>query len=445
MQSYTDKHVQPPDPRRQQVALQAKVTQKEVMQSKKVVLAKALLSADRRRLPTSHMLDGSEVEFSEFNDSYEAPQGNQMLKNGNYHANDYEMRHNGGNYPRRMEDYDMQKAYSTYSKLVDPRYGNDAQGNEDEDEDEERVEEDEEELSEAERQNAEHYAEQDTPTRVVPNKITQNLPNGNIYQHQSTEPQQNPGFIAAQGQTSQDPANYSTDSGNENKITRSIPQRGVPGAKRKHRLATQSVAFQNQALEEAQYSVNVDEHVNTHRPKRVSQDGKHSRPSSTTRSMAHKSSIQMFEGQQTVEVEDLDYPLDKLKEMNYLDLEQESFDVDPKAVAPDFDGLNDNLDLEEKLSKVKKFDPEQQRQFFESLPMEQWDKSGDWFLDQFAQLMGKIRDARKAKRELATKFEKEISSRHIAVEDRRKGIVKTMEDMRSGGVNTLRACSQDRV
>src|SRR6202012_4474847 len=73
MQSYTDKHVQPPDPRRQQVALQAKVTQKEVMQSKKVVLAKAQLSADRRRLPTSHMLDGSEVDFSEFNDSYEAP------------------------------------------------------------------------------------------------------------------------------------------------------------------------------------------------------------------------------------------------------------------------------------------------------------------------------------------------------------------------------------
>src|SRR6201996_5810868 len=106
MQSYTDKHVQPPDPRRQQVALQAKVTQKEVMQSKKVVLAKAQLSADRRRLPTSHMLDGSEVEFSEFDDSYEAPQGNQMLKNGHYRANDYEMRHNGGNHPRRMEDYD---------------------------------------------------------------------------------------------------------------------------------------------------------------------------------------------------------------------------------------------------------------------------------------------------------------------------------------------------
>jgi Extracellular mutant protein 11 len=436
MQSYTDKHVHPPDPRRQQVASQARLSMKDVNQARKAALASTQMNADRGHLPTNRALDGSEVEFSEITDVYESPQVITTLKESN--------RANNGHYAQNAKNYENQKAFDHFSKRMDHRdHDESSQGSEEEYEDHD--DEGEEAESVAEEDDVEHYVKHATPTRASPRKMNQNRPNGNMYQPQLGERQLIHKSTAIPSRMPQDQSNYSTDSGSERKLARSIPQRGIRSAKVKAGPVVQSVTFQNDSPDEPQYSKNLDDHANGRQPKQTGQNGKRSRTSSANRNIAQKTPFPNSDGQETAEIENLDYPLDKLKQMNYVDLQNEPFDVNPKPAMSDFDGLDDDMDLEEKLVQLKKFDSEHQRQFFESLTINEWDKTGDWFLDQFTQLMGKMRDARKTKRAIATKFEKEVSERQMAVEERQEGIAKTMESMRSGGVNALRACSQERA
>lgn len=142
-------------------------------------------------------------------------------------------------------------------------------------------------------------------------------------------------------------------------------------------------------------------------------------------------------------VDELDYSEDKLKKRPFTELKREPFDFDPSRNDISMQDIVGTLD--ERLVKVRKLQPEEQRAFFESLPISDWDQAGDWFLGQFTELMGKMRDARKMKRDIAQKFEEEVSQRHVVVENRQSGILSTMNGMKTSGQAALRAASSERT
>ncbi|KAF2672619.1 hypothetical protein BT63DRAFT_420843 [Microthyrium microscopicum] len=133
----------------------------------------------------------------------------------------------------------------------------------------------------------------------------------------------------------------------------------------------------------------------------------------------------------------LDYSLEELKDLNYSDLNNQDFDVDPKATRAtervEGDALKHQLEKGLALSDDKK------KQFFNSLTIDQWDESGDWFLEQYGGLLQKMREARKAKRDLAQKFEKQVAERQDAVEARKGGIMNVLGEMKKSGQVVLKA------
>jgi hypothetical protein len=79
-----------------------------------------------------------------------------------------------------------------------------------------------------------------------------------------------------------------------------------------------------------------------------------------------------------------------------------------------------------------------QVEFFESLSMEDFERTGDLFIDKFTDLMQKIKQARKNKREMILGFEKEIEAREKVVRGKSENLDKMLVDMRAGGQAVLR-------
>jgi hypothetical protein len=140
----------------------------------------------------------------------------------------------------------------------------------------------------------------------------------------------------------------------------------------------------------------------------------------------------------------LDYESETLKIMNYDDLRSQSFDLDPSAggtATKQHVGLSDDElqnPLFDRLALVRDKETEQQQAFFASLPIDEWEEAGDWFLEQFGDIMRKMRDERKQKRKLAKGFEDEISKRHEHVATRKRDITDAMDSMQANGQEILR-------
>lgn len=136
----------------------------------------------------------------------------------------------------------------------------------------------------------------------------------------------------------------------------------------------------------------------------------------------------------------LDYDHDTLIKMNYDDLRNQSLDEDPridhKAVSKLFPA-NTSTDLAERMKAAKRFEERDQATFFDSLTLDEWEKGGDWFLEQFGSILGRMRQARRHKREVAAEFEAEVHKRHDAVESKKRCIQEALKSMRSSGENVL--------
>lgn len=142
--------------------------------------------------------------------------------------------------------------------------------------------------------------------------------------------------------------------------------------------------------------------------------------------------------------EELDYSTNELASKDYGDLRQESFDFDPKAVPFRFDSKMKERNLAERLATIRDSDEVMQQHFFASLTANEWEEAGDWFLDQFADAMKKIRESRQAKRQLAERFEQEVASRNDMIATRHKRTEDELENMRRGGENVVRASTPQR-
>lgn len=128
-----------------------------------------------------------------------------------------------------------------------------------------------------------------------------------------------------------------------------------------------------------------------------------------------------------------DYDDGVLMSKTFVELQQEPFDLDP-AKTVILNGLGASVDnLSMRLAQVQQQSEKEQRSFFTDMPIAKWEESGDWFVDQFAGLMNKLKEARKNKRKMIQDFEAEAAAREEAVRLRSDAIDRKLVKMKQNG------------
>ncbi|KAK1507290.1 hypothetical protein CABS01_08470 [Colletotrichum abscissum] len=135
--------------------------------------------------------------------------------------------------------------------------------------------------------------------------------------------------------------------------------------------------------------------------------------------------------------EKCDYGDEELQRMTYSQLREQPFDEDPaKTSLPTATPLNgDSLSV--KLEHFKDQRESDQKTFFSQMSVGDWERSGDWFLDQFGSVAKKLKEARKEKRDMVDRFETEIAKREEAVRVRTENITKKLSKIRHKGEDML--------
>lgn len=135
---------------------------------------------------------------------------------------------------------------------------------------------------------------------------------------------------------------------------------------------------------------------------------------------------------ETNPIGDYDHPA--LFNMSYDQLKKEDFDTVPRGkpvVLPDDMAQRP---LSDRLEHVQKsLDAADQDKFFRSLQTHEWEDAGDWFLDQFSNIIQRAKEARQKKRKLATEFEAEIEKRYQQVAKRQQHVQDALARMKTQG------------
>lgn len=135
---------------------------------------------------------------------------------------------------------------------------------------------------------------------------------------------------------------------------------------------------------------------------------------------------------------ELDYDDNLLAEMDYDTLRCQAFDYNPAQAESQSASAPPQGTLPDKLEHFLHKDQDVQASFFASMPIEEWDATGDWFLDRFSDVMQRLRRARKEKRQVVETFEEEIAKRQKAVQNKIHGIGQTLEALKSEGDAMMR-------
>ncbi|KAK5138223.1 hypothetical protein LTR08_004919 [Meristemomyces frigidus] len=134
---------------------------------------------------------------------------------------------------------------------------------------------------------------------------------------------------------------------------------------------------------------------------------------------------------------DLDYEASDLHRMEFHDLKNAKFDVNPKAAAFKFPDDQPATTLFEQLDSMSRFELSDQAEFMTTLDIDQWEEAGGWFLGRFGEIVGKIRASRQEKRKAAHCFEDEIQKRHDVVTKKRKLTENALSEMKASGAQVL--------
>lgn len=137
----------------------------------------------------------------------------------------------------------------------------------------------------------------------------------------------------------------------------------------------------------------------------------------------------------------LDYDENSLTKLKYEVLKNQSFDESPRAVASlplPISHLAPDAPLADRLKHFATQSSKEQAHNFSRMSLEEWQESGDWFMERFQDLMASIRRARSEKRAIAQEFEDELAVREEAVRDKTDGLERMMRDMKTGGEGVLR-------
>ncbi|KAK2064975.1 hypothetical protein LY76DRAFT_586734 [Colletotrichum caudatum] len=135
--------------------------------------------------------------------------------------------------------------------------------------------------------------------------------------------------------------------------------------------------------------------------------------------------------------ESCDYADEELRRMSYSQLREQSFDDDPArtSLRPEGPLTGDSLPI--KLEHFRSQRGADQKEFFRQMTVSDWERSGDWFLEQFGQVAQKLKEARKSKRDLVDRFETEIANREEAVRVRTENISRKLEKIKHKGEDML--------
>lgn len=118
--------------------------------------------------------------------------------------------------------------------------------------------------------------------------------------------------------------------------------------------------------------------------------------------------------------------------MTYQDLQDEPFDMDPARTTGQ-NGHDSFSKLPLKLEQYRQQGAKEQHHMFSTMSMDDWETSGDWFVDQFTDTMNRLRDARRSKRRMIQGFENEAAAREEAVRLRAETIDRKLAKMRQDG------------
>ncbi|KAL5614627.1 uncharacterized protein BROUX77_000464 [Berkeleyomyces rouxiae] len=133
-----------------------------------------------------------------------------------------------------------------------------------------------------------------------------------------------------------------------------------------------------------------------------------------------------------------DYDDKALEAMDYSELKKQPFDYDP-AVAPALQTtVGHGETLPAQLLHYKTRTDTDQRDFFSRMTVTDWERSGDWFLDQFGDLMQQIIQARKERRAMVGQFEAEVAGREELVRIKHDSIERKMTKMKQNGLKVVR-------
>ncbi len=135
---------------------------------------------------------------------------------------------------------------------------------------------------------------------------------------------------------------------------------------------------------------------------------------------------------------DLDYDPATLTTMPYTTLQTQPFDTDPHAAPTPLPSSLQTARLSQKLSHITTLPVDQRTRFFSGLSLDEWEESGDWFVDRFGELVQRMKDARREKRREAMVFEDEVKRREEVVRRAVEGIQEELGVMRRGGREVLR-------
>ncbi|QKX60660.1 uncharacterized protein TRUGW13939_07806 [Talaromyces rugulosus] len=144
-----------------------------------------------------------------------------------------------------------------------------------------------------------------------------------------------------------------------------------------------------------------------------------------------------------------DYPDEILQQMQYSQLEKESFDHTPTPPAittpkepttSQKTPSDDAKTASEKLSFVLNSLPieEDRHRYLSSMTLPEWEEFGDELIGRLGDMMSKIKDARHARRKTTAVFEAEIKRRHEDVQKRDRELDRKLGDMKQGGMGVLK-------
>ncbi|CEJ84155.1 hypothetical protein VHEMI03398 [[Torrubiella] hemipterigena] len=128
-----------------------------------------------------------------------------------------------------------------------------------------------------------------------------------------------------------------------------------------------------------------------------------------------------------------DYDDRILSSMSFGELQNEPFDFDPSvANAQTLSGTSGG-NIESRLAQLEHHGHSEQRTFFGNMTLDEWECAGDWFADRFADIMKKMRQARRNKRQMIQEFENEAAQREAAVRIRSDKIDRKLQTMKENG------------
>ena len=133
----------------------------------------------------------------------------------------------------------------------------------------------------------------------------------------------------------------------------------------------------------------------------------------------------------------LDYDPEPLTKMDFASIKNQPFDRAPHKPRKTAAKISPDMlakDLSAKLANGTKIE---QIEYFASLNIDEWEDAGDWIIDQYAQIMARLKGVRKEKRKQARAFEDEIEQRYNAVSLKKQMTEDALGFMKDSGVRVL--------